>query len=211
MTVHDSLLALMPRRLLAELKAIGARRHFADGQVIHTQQTMSVGLSIVLHGRVCFGLYTESGDYYLTAILGAGHCFGEATLFADRPRAYHADAFGDTEILSLTQRQFDHLYKREPRFSRAVTATVTQRLYEALDFSDDLRHRSVEQQIVRLLSRVQRLGGFGDGVLPMRQQDLVFSLGVSRARVCQALDRLRAAGVLETRYRTIVMLASVNG
>ncbi|MEM7764650.1 MAG: Crp/Fnr family transcriptional regulator [Pseudomonadota bacterium] len=206
MTVHDSLVALMPRRLLADLKSMGVRRYFADGQVIHTQRTVLVGLSIVLKGRVCFGLYTESGDYYLTAILGNGHCFGEATLFADRPRAYHADAFGETEILSLTQRQFDRIYKREPRFARAVTATVTQRLYEALDFSDDLRHRSVEQQIVRLLSRVQRLGGFSDGALPMRQQDLAFSLGVSRARICQALDRLREEGTVETQYGEIAML-----
>ncbi len=205
MATHQSLLDLLPAAFLPELKAAGTIRSYDDGQVIHTQDAASVGLSIVMRGRVRFGLYAANGSFNLTGILGHGHCFGEATLFANRPRVYHAEAFGQAEVLSLGKGSFDALYDAHPHFSRAVTVTVTQRLYEALDIADDLRRRGVEQQIAMLLLRIARTGGFEEDDLPLRQADIAFALGMSRVSVGKALDRLKQRGLIRLGYGKITM------
>jgi CRP-like cAMP-binding protein len=204
-TTHQSLLDLLPETLLPELSAAGSTRSYDDGQVIHTQHDASEGLSIILDGRVRFGLYTAAGSFNLTGILGRGHCFGEATLFANRPRAYHAEAFGDTRVLSLGKRVFDALHDAHPDFARAVTVTVTQRLYEALDTADDLRHRNTEQQIAMLLLRIARTGGFDNDDLPLRQADIAFYLGMSTVSIGKALDLLSKRGLIQLGYGRITM------
>ncbi|MEM7704761.1 MAG: Crp/Fnr family transcriptional regulator [Pseudomonadota bacterium] len=206
MPVHQSLLELIPPKLLPTVKAAGTTRPYADGQVIHTQQAASVGLSIILRGRVRFGLYAETGAFNLTGLLGCGHCFGEATLFADRRRAYHAEAFGETEVLAIGKRAFDALHDAHPPFARAVTVTVTQRLYEALDIADDLRRRGVEQQIAMLLLRIARTGGFDEDDLPLRQADIAFALGMSRVSIGKALDRLSQRDLIQLGYGKITMI-----
>ena len=109
----------MPAALVSELTAHGATKRFDHGQLIHLQHAASAGLSVVLAGRVRFGLYTHKGAFFLTGILGPGHCFGEATLFADRPRAYHAEAFGQTDVLAVSRPVFDRLYKAHPELAKA--------------------------------------------------------------------------------------------
>lgn len=207
---HQSLVDLLPPKLLRLLEAAGTTRFYHDGQVLHTQRADSVGLSIVLSGRVRFGLYTTDGSFNLSGILGRGHCFGEVTLFANRPRAYHAEAFGETEVLSIGRQAFNALYDAHPRFARAVTVTVTQRLYEALDTADDLRHRNIEQQIAMMLLRVARTGGFDDDEIPLRQSDIAFSLGKSRVSVGKALDRLRQRGLISLGYGSITIRRRVE-
>ena len=200
---HRSLVDLLPADLLEKLRTAGQVKDFTDRQMIHAQADNSIGLSIILEGRVRFGHYTEQGTFYLTGILGPGHCYGEVTLFADRLRAYQAEAFGQTHVLMIGRNAFNALYDEEPSFARAVTQTITQRLYESLDFADDLRRLTIEQRIARLLLRTARLGGLDDGVLPLRQTDLAFSLGISRVSVGKALDTLQQRKVISLGYGSI--------
>lgn len=204
---NQALLPLLSEDVRNTVINAGVTKRFQTEQVIHQRGDGMPGLSIILAGRVRFGIYTQRGAYIQTGVLGAGHCFGEATLFAKTPRAYDADALGETEICDISQARFEALVEQSPEISKALLVTLTTRLYEALEFADDLRALSAEDRIVKLLSRLSASGGFDDGVLPVRQTDIAYALGLSRVHVGAALKKLQERGVLKLGYREIVLRA----
>lgn len=203
-SLDQPFLSLLSDDLLRKLAAAGRTKRFDDGQTIHTRGSDRPGLSVIMSGRVRFGVFSEDGDFIHTGLLNEGHCFGEATLFANMPRAYHADAIGETVILSIGKKQFDKLFDENPGFARAFLGALTNRLYEALDFADDLRRLTLEAKIAKQLFRIARVGGFsGDGIIPIRQIDLAYALGVSRVSVGKALEALQRRRFIQLGYGEI--------
>ncbi len=204
--LNPPLVSLLSSDLVGAMVAAGNTAHFDDGRTIHDRGADRPGLSVIMSGRVRFGVFSEDGAYHQTGLLNEGHCFGEATLFAGMLRAYHADAVGQTTILTLTKSAFDELFDEHPGFARAFLSTLTSRLYEALDFADDLRRLSLEAKIVKQLFRISRVGGLEDDSLPIRQVDLAYALGMSRVSVGKALDKLQAQGLIQLGYGEIKIL-----
>ena len=204
---NQPLLSLLSDSLQRKLVAAGQTRRFDDGQTIHTRGSGRPGLSVIMSGRVRFGTFSEDGDFIHTGLLSEGHCFGEVTLFANMPRAYHADAVGETVMLAVCKKQFDKLFDDDPGFARAFLGALTNRLYEALDFADDLRRLTLEAKIAKQLFRVSRVGGFSaDSIIPIRQIDLAYALGMSRVSIGKALEALQGRGVIELGYGEIKII-----
>lgn len=193
---------MLPEALKSALIRAGHEKRFDDKQSIHIRGGGRAGLSIILAGRVRFGLFRKDGAYIQTGLLSVGDCFGEATLFADQDRAYDADALGDTTILSIEKGRFEKLMMKHPQLAHALLKTLTRRLYTALDFVDDLRALSVEARIAKQIMRLSLSGGFHD-VIPVRQIDLAYSLGLSRVTVGKALDALECDGAVRLGYGQI--------
>ena len=200
------LLTLLDEDIKSVLLQNGSRRHFTDARLVHSRGSAQAGLSLILSGAVRFGLYTEAGDYIETSILREGHCFGEATLFAGRPRAYDAEAIGDTVILEISKNRFEWLVVQYPTFAANLLQSLTARLYDALEFANDLRTLTAEARVARQLWRYLVAGQFDGDVIPIRQSDLAAVLGLSRVSVGKALDALQKSGVLSLGYRQIKIL-----
>ena len=203
---NHPLLPMLSENVRDALIAAGRTMTYSDGQFIHQRGEGSPGLSIILAGRVRFGIYAESGTYIQTRVLGAGHCFGEATLFADAPRAYDADALGDTKIIEVSKARFDDVLEQTPELANALLVTLTTRLYEALEFADDLRALSPELRILKLLRRLTHSGGFKDKAIPVRQIDIAYTLGLSRVSVGKALNTLQKQGKVRLGYREVALV-----
>lgn len=202
-TYQPSLVALLPEDLIGTLEAAGQEKRFTDQQSIHSRGDSHAGLSIILTGHVRFGVFAEDGAFIQTGLLGEGHCFGEATLFARLPRAYDADALGDTRILQIGKAQFDRLLEDHPAFAKALLVTLTSRLYEALDVADDLRTLTLDARVAKQLLRIGQATGFRGDALPIRQIDLAYALGLSRVSVGKALMTLQNQGLIELGYGQI--------
>lgn len=203
-SLNQPLLSLLSDGLQRKLVAAGQTKRFDNGQTIHTRGSGRSGLSVIMSGRVRFGMFSEDGDFIHTGLLNEGHCFGEATLFANMPRAYHADAVGETIILGVGKKHFDKLFDDNPDFARAFLGALTNRLYEALDFADDLRRLSLEAKIAKQLFRVARVGGFSaDSIIPIRQIDLAYALGMSRVSIGKVLEALQKRGLIKLGYGEI--------
>lgn len=192
--------ALMAPRLLEKVVAAGRLADFADGALIHSRGEASVGLSIVIEGAVRFGLLSEGGDYVELSTLRAGHCFGEATVFADLPRIYSAWAVGETSIRTLSPPVVDRFIASEPEFVMALLKATTRRLYTALEFSHDLRRLPTYVHAAKLINAMRRRVG---DVVDCRQSDLADTLGVSRVAIGASLKRLQDEGVIRLGYGKI--------
>lgn len=202
-----SILPLLSPSLITELLAAGEKRHYEPGQLIHSRGGGQAGLSIILSGAVRFGIYSEDGEYIQTGLLNEGNYFGEATLFAHRPRVYDAEAYGKTEVLDIKKSKFEQLLDDHPPLARAMLQTMTNRLYFILDFVDDLRTRSVEGRVARQILRWQQSTNDdnhqNDNTVSIRHSDLAFALSLSRVSVGKALDTLKRSGAISLGYGKI--------
>ncbi|MEL6415129.1 MAG: Crp/Fnr family transcriptional regulator [Pseudomonadota bacterium] len=203
---NQPLWPLLSENVQDALIRAGQTKTYSDGQFIHQRGEGSPGLSVILSGRVRFGVYAEAGTYIQTSVLSAGHCFGEATLFASAPRAYDADALGDTKVIEISKPRFDALLEQSPMFANALLVSLTTRLYEALEFADDLRALSPEARILKLLRRFTQSGGFKENAIPVRQIDIAYALGLSRVSVGKALNALQKQGALNLGYGEITLI-----
>ncbi|MEL7519558.1 MAG: Crp/Fnr family transcriptional regulator [Pseudomonadota bacterium] len=206
LSINPPLFTLLPGSLVEAVTSAGVEVAFDDGQTIHSKGQDRPGLSIVLSGRVRFGAFSEEGAFVQTGLLGKGHCFGEVTLFSHKPRAYHADAFGQTRILQIGKSKVERLIADHPAIATALLATLTSRLYDALDFADDLRSLKLEARVAKQLWRFAVSDEIGNDVIPIRQNDLAYALGLSRVSIGKALKVLQDLELIELGYGAITIV-----
>lgn len=196
------LMEFASERLRRKIRTAATAVRYQDGAILHAHGEDKPGLSIVRSGAVRFGLMDADGTYIATSLLGTGHCFGEATLFAGRARTHDAIAVGDTVIEQIDKARFDRLLDREPDLARALLKATTRRLYSALDFMDDLRRLPLPVRTAKLVALMAN-SAKQDGSIACNQADLAFTLGVSRVSVGKALGDLQNAGILKLGYGKI--------
>lgn len=194
--------ALLPPEIAANLAAAGTRMRYPDGRLIHGRGDDKPGFSIVVEGAVRFVKRLSDGGALTNSVLGPGHSFGEATIFAGTGRAYDAVAVGETIVDQIPKAAFERSLAEEPALARAMLVSTTRRLYAVLAFLDDLRSLPLETRAAKLIN-----GMAASAKDPMRvecrQSDLAFTLGVSRVSIGKALGSLKDAGLIELGYGEI--------
>ena len=196
------LVALLPDALAARLSAAATVVDYDDGETIHSRGDMKPGLSIVRSGAVRFAIPGADGSYLSTSVLGPGHCFGEATLFAQLPRTHDAIAVGATVIEQIPKARFDRIFDEEPMLARALLEATTQRLYAVLDFLDDLRRLPLPVRVAKLILRMAQSAKQSNEV-ECSQSDIAFTLGVSRVSIGKVLAQLEGERLLALGYLRI--------
>ena len=196
------LAAFLPETLRARLSAAASAIAYGDGETIHSRGEIKPGLSIIRSGAVMFASPGADGSYITTSVLGVGHCFGEATLFAGLPRTQDAVAVGETVIEQIAKKDFDRIFDEEPQLARMMLQATTQRLYAVLEFMDDLRRLPLEMRAAKLIAYMARSSKSSNSV-ECNQSDLAFTLGVSRVSIGKALARLRDDGLITLGYGRI--------
>lgn len=196
------LAALLPAPLAARLSAAATLVTYDDGETIHSRGDRKPGLSIVKSGAVRFAIPGADGSYLSTSVLGPGHCFGEATLFARLPRTHDAIAVGPTAIEQIPKPRFDRIFNEEPMLARALLEATTQRLYAVLDFLDDLRRLPLPVRVAKLIVRMAQ-SARNAGEVECSQSDIAVTLGVSRVSVGKVLAQLQDEGLIALGYGRI--------
>ncbi|MEO1251096.1 MAG: Crp/Fnr family transcriptional regulator [Pseudomonadota bacterium] len=203
LTVGDQpLMSLTPPALATRLLRAGSDVDFQDGALIHSRGDENRGLSIIREGAVRFDKFLANGDCVTVSVLGPGHSFGEATLFAGMGRAYDASAVGETVICQISSARIERLIAEEPALAQVLLIATTRRLYSALGFLDDLRSLTLPQRTAKLLHSMAQSSGDPHSVA-CRQSDLAFTLGVSRVSIGKALSGLQRSKLIRLGYGRI--------
>jgi len=197
-------LELLPPEVADQLIAASVLMKYSNGQLIHTRGSLKPGLSIVHKGGAHVGVNGIDGTFVMVAALGPGECFGEFTLFTQLPRTHDISSIGESQIYQLSQHKFDVLYQREPSISKALLKTTLMRTHVLLEMLDAIRRLPILERTAKvLLSMSYSLGG--SNVLRGRQDELAFTLGVTRISLGKALKELSHLGLIETGYAKITI------
>ena len=199
-----------PAELLQRLTALSRRRHLSDGEQLYARGDTPEGLYGVIRGLIRVELIAIDGHEFLAGLYAPGDWLGEMSLFDERPRAVHARAVGDTEILLLPAAQFRELLDANPQWYRHFARVLSEKLRLAISMIEDSLLLPLSQRLAkRLLDLAQVYSAqTADGVLlklHLPQEDLGRMLGATRQSINKELRSLETRGILELRHGRILI------
>lgn len=189
-----------PRAELAELARRALARPAPAGSVIVRRGERVPGLMVVRSGLVKLSLKGEWER--VLRLAGPGESFGEAALWLDEPLPLDVSAVADTDLLVVPAAPLLSLFDREPRFARALLASVCQRLQTLVaDFEATTVHGAGE----RLAAYIGSLGK-DTACLPAPKAVIASRLGMTKETLSRLLRAFMDQGLISVAKREIKVL-----
>lgn len=187
---------------ISHLKEEGTRRHLSDGQFIHSRGDTDAGISIIEKGAARAGIYGAEGEFILTSFLGAGHSFGEFTVFTEIPLSHDISAVGPTTIIRISAPKFLQLGQTEPAYLSALMRATLMRSHVLLEMLHAIRILPLVPRVAKFLLILAPPTAKSPKVR-FKQLDLAATIGLSRASMDRALRQLEELGLIVRRYGAI--------
>jgi CRP-like cAMP-binding protein len=200
-----SLLADLDRGQRDEILRRCVARRFARREVIFHHGDVSDGLYLISTGRVMVRISTPSGEEACLTVSGPGESVGEQSLLMEgAERSAAAIALEAVETMFLSRGAFDALRAEDAGLDRVLLKVLTARV---LRLTDQLVEALFVPASTRVLLRVADAAGlYGDGVIPLTQDEIASLAGCTRPTVNRVLRRAEAAGLIDLARRRIRVL-----
>lgn len=191
---------------LARLAAATQRRVLARGERVFSRGDDPLGLYVVVYGQVRLLGRARGGGVRLTGVIEAGHSFGDAVMFLERPALVDAEAAADSLLLLLPKEAVFAEIERNPRFARRLIAGLSARL-EALVQQQERQDRGTgRSRVVDYLMRQAGDAPEAPFTLPAAKAAVAAHLRVTPEHFSRLLHELAAAQLLRVDGRRITLL-----
>ena len=195
------------KRVVAMTRMTRHRR----GDYIYLPGDPSASIYFLNAGRVKITGLSEEGREVLLDIIGPGGIFGEADALQGSTRTNSAQVLEDALLSEMERKDFEELLAAHPTVSLQVLKRVGSRLKKVEAQLLSLVCKDVPTRLREALANLMDVESTMT-LLPfvtigLTQQDLANLIGASRQETARALKELRDSGVLELRYRSIVVRA----
>ena len=172
------------------------RRRFGRRQVLFHHGDPSDGMHLIRSGRVMIRVSTPSGEEACLTVSGPGESVGEQSLLVEGGRrSASAIALEPVETLFLSRTAFIDLRDGDPVLDRVMVSVLTARV---LRLTNHLVEALFVPAPTRVLRRVADAAGlYGDGGIPLTQQEIASMAGCTRPTVNRALRTAEEAGMVD--------------
>lgn len=186
---------------MESLTRLGTRRKYADGQTIFEVGDKGDGFFVIVEGQVITGRYGMNGHHVIFGVFGPGDVCGQLAYFAGVPRQSHGIADGDVDLLWIDGEQCREALSNDIELTMLMLRTLATQLMTA---ANRIGEQSEPLAPVRLAKALHNMAA-ADNVIKASQQELADYIGVSRVTLSAALRKLRAEGLVTTRYGAVVI------
>jgi CRP/FNR family transcriptional regulator, cyclic AMP receptor protein len=223
----------LPRESRRNLAKLGRTVSYHPGQVIYRQGAASEHVRVLLDGSVKLTA-SARGRETLLEIRNPGDLLGEREVLYSpdaplpsgpgqglgpvipvagygrrAPRNATATALRPVQALVIPGNEFTGFMRSEPGAMAAMARDLEGRLTSAERRISGVSSESANRRLARALlslSAATDLPGVGQTVLELTQGEMASWIGASRETVERVLRDWRGRGIVETRYRGIVIL-----
>lgn len=200
----ESLLTNLPlfheldRDELSRIAAATLQIEVPRGSVLFRRGDPCTGFHIIIFGQVKLALQTAQGMEKVVEILEAGHSFGEAVMFLEKPYVVTAEALSDTRLLHVAGTAVFAELDRDPRFARRIIANLSMRLHHLLGDLESYTLKSGTQRIIGYLLSLCDIARSGTTQieLPARKNIIASRLNLTHEHFSRTLHGLAAAGLI---------------
>jgi CRP-like cAMP-binding protein len=208
--LRSPLFQKVPDDLLAALVEITYTRQLPDRTRLHAKGDPADGMYAVVKGCIRASSSTADGREALLALFDEGCWFGESSLLDGLPRAFNADAQGDSEVLVIPRDHLNSLLDARPELYRYIIPFLCQRIRLSTLLLEGNALLSLEERLAsRLLLLAQNaLQGGTDKprhTLTLSQENLSQMLGTSRQSINKVLKDWETNGWIERHYGSITL------
>ena len=192
------LLARLPDEDLKALASRGRVRRFNAGTTIFHEGDPGDAIYVVVDGRMRMSRLSGSGTEATLAIIGAGDCTGELSLFDGRPRSATATAMSATRAFVVSRDDFVNWVTERPAAALALLETLSLRIRRTNEIVTDLVFLDLPHRLAKhLLTLAASHSDSGTAKRPrlqVTQAELASMLGVSRESVNKQLNQFARDG-----------------
>jgi CRP-like cAMP-binding protein len=198
---------LAPDQLQRARSAIVVRDLQPGGYACHKGNQASAWVGVI-DGLVKLVSVSGAGKSVTFAAVPAGSWFGEGSVLKREVRKYDVIALRESRVALMPDSTFFWLLDTSISFNRFVLVQLNERLGQFMASFEHDRLLDPEARVARALANMlhpQLYPGHGRSI-QLSQDELSHLVGTSRQRVCQALQVLEDAGLIEVDYRMITVL-----
>jgi CRP-like cAMP-binding protein len=190
---------------LDRLAAGTARRTLHSGETLFKKGEPATGFHAVVHGRIALVAAAAHGRERVTAIIEAGHSFGEAIMFLEKPYIVTARALSDALVLHISKDILFAELERNPGFARRIIGTLSAKLHASVRelemYALGSGGRRFAAWLLRLVPREET--GAAEVTLPAAKRAIASQLNLSAEHLSRILRELMAEGLVEARGRNV--------
>lgn len=194
----------LPETTLVEIARRAVEQVHMRGDTVFLEGEATKGLIVVREGAVKIYKTGAGGREQILEIEGPGRAVAELPLFDQGPYPASCEAVHDSVLLVVRPGDFQELLRRHPDLTRAVIASLAQRLRRMVLLVQELSLRDVRQRLIDLL---RELAGDRDSFeLELSHQELAARIGTVREIVSRMLAKLAHEGHLRIDGKTVILL-----
>jgi serine phosphatase RsbU (regulator of sigma subunit) len=136
----------LPEEELMRLAPALVAREYAAGEILFLESEAGDRLTIITEGEVEIIKALDTPDERILAVLGPGEIIGEMSLvFKNHQRSASARACKDTQVLEMTQKDFNDLLDRSAHLSYGIMQDMSERLRRSEEATiRDLREKNYQ-------------------------------------------------------------------
>jgi CRP/FNR family cyclic AMP-dependent transcriptional regulator len=180
-------------------------RRYARRQVLFHHGDPSNGMHLITSGRVMIRISVPSGEEACLTVSGPGEPVGEQSLLAEESRrSASAVALEPVETMFLSTLEFVALRGENPRLDRLLLKVLTARVLRLTDQLVEALFVSAPNRVLRRVADAAAM--YGDGVIPLSQEEIASLAGCTRPTVNRALRTAQDAGAVDLARRHIRVL-----
>jgi len=132
--------------------AVGTtERQVARGTVLFQRGDACSGFYLVVYGQVKLAFVSPGGAEKVVEIISAGHSFGEAVMFMDKPHIVSAQTLVDSLLLHVAKETVFEEIAGNPQFSRKMLAGLSRRMHGLICDVEAYSLRSGAQRVIGYL------------------------------------------------------------
>lgn len=176
------------------------------GQVFYIPGETGEVLFLLKEGKVELYRLTPDGRKLTIDIVGPGTFFGDMACIGQNMQDSFAEAAEDALVCVMSRNDIQMLMLDKPTIGMRILEAVGQRLVEVTTRLQETTFLGAQERVAALLLRLatQKDGTFV--VEGYSHQDLAYMLGTYRETVTNALDHLKAEGLIEVGRKRVTLL-----
>ena len=187
--------------------AQGTREVRAErGETLFRRGDACEGFHIVAYGQVKLALGAPGGGEKVVEIIGPGHSFGEAVMFADRPYLVTATALADSLLLHVDKRALYAELDRDPTLARRMLGSLAMRLHMLVKDMESFTLHSAAQRVIGFLTRLEDEAQGSRVTLPAQKSLVASRLNLTPEYFSRILHDLAEAMLIRIEGRDIEIL-----
>ncbi len=188
---------------LEEVRRVTRARSFQKGQVIYTPGETGEALFLLRAGAVQIYRMSPEGRKLVIAHLLPFSFFGEMSCIGQGMYDTYAEVTEDSQVILMNCAVLERLLATKPQVARRILEAFGRRVVEAERQLEDIAFKGMSARVAALLLR--EADGAGE-VSGLSHQDIAERLGVYRETATNALNELKAAGLISIGRKRVSIL-----
>ncbi|HEV2864484.1 MAG TPA: Crp/Fnr family transcriptional regulator [Pyrinomonadaceae bacterium] len=188
---------------LGEVERVTQTRAFRKGQVLYSPGETGEALFLLREGAVQIYRMSPEGRKLVIAHLLPFSFFGEMSCIGQGMYDTYAEVTEDSQVVLMNCAVLERLLATKPAVARRILEAFGRRVVEAERQLEDIAFKGMTARVAALILREAGDGGELSG---LSHQDIAERLGVYRETATNALNELKAAGLISIGRKRVSIL-----